>query len=195
MIVGTWASSPAPTTSPIAPPAFRGIARVLDVAVEVEAPGAAFAADAGQPGAAERRPQVTDEEAVDPDGAGDEAGRYPLGPPPVAGEQGRRQPVAGAVGQRDRLVLGSERLQGEHRAEHFGGEDLRAGGRTGQQRRLIVEAAEFAVRRAAGQRARARGHRAPDEAVYPLQVRPGDVRPDVGGLVPRVALAQGRGAI
>src|ERR1700751_4363984 len=59
---------------------------VLDVAVEVEAPGAALAAEAGQPGAAERRGQVADEETVDPDGAGDQPRRHPLRPGLVAGE-------------------------------------------------------------------------------------------------------------
>src|SRR5260370_42129852 len=113
MIVGTWASRPAPVTSPTLPhslaslavrhaggtptstllwlcrrrarrhggrrvpgagtPAACGVTggpplscvdRVLHVGVEVEAPGAALPADPRQPGAAERRPQVPDEEAV-----------------------------------------------------------------------------------------------------------------------------------
>src|SRR5215475_15892350 len=102
MIVGTCASKPAPATSPIAPP-LSCVDGVLDIAVEVEAPGAAFTANAGLPGAAERRGQVADEEAVDPDGPGDQPRRHPLGPGPVAGEQRRGQPVGGAVGQPDGL--------------------------------------------------------------------------------------------
>src|SRR5262249_59878668 len=92
-LVGQCDGTPAPATSPItfaslagrraggarAPP-LSCVNGVLDVAVEVEAPGAALAADAGQPGAAERRGQVADEEAVDPDGPGDQPRRHPLRP-------------------------------------------------------------------------------------------------------------------
>src|ERR1700689_821540 len=100
MIVGTWASSPAPVTSPILAPPFRCVDGVLHVAVEVEAPGAALPADAGLPGAAERRPQVADEEAVDPDGPGDELRRHPAGALAGAGEHGGPEPVTGALGRR-----------------------------------------------------------------------------------------------
>src|ERR1700733_6042612 len=126
MIVGTWASSPAPVTSPILAPPFRCVDGVFHVAVEVEAPGAALAADARLPGPAERRAQVADEEAVDPDGPGDQPGRDTRGPLLIAGEHRRRQPVARAVGQRYRLGLAGERLQRQHRAEHLLGEDLRS---------------------------------------------------------------------
>src|SRR5579863_702343 len=121
MIVGTCASRPAPTTSPMAllsmavlskavPPLSR-VHRVFRVAVEVEAPGTAFAADARQPGPAERRPQVPDEEAVDPHGPGGDPGRDSFGPGLVAGEHRRGQAVAGVVGQRHGLVFAIEGLQ------------------------------------------------------------------------------------
>src|SRR5207248_11523283 len=142
MIVGTWAKSPAPATSPIRAPSLSCVDGVLDVAVEVEAPGAALAADAGQPGAAERRGQVTDEETVDPHGPGDQFRRHPPGPGLVAGEHGRREAVARAVGQRDGLGFGGEGLQREHRAEHLLGEDLRAGRGAAEQGRLVVQATE-----------------------------------------------------
>src|SRR5215467_2474262 len=132
MIVGTCASKPAPATSPIAPP-LSCVDGVLDIAVEVEAPGAALAADAGHSGAAERRSQVADEEAVDPDGPGDQPGGYPFGPGLIAGEQRRRQAVRGTVRQRDGFGLTGERLQGEHRAEHLVGEDLRPRRRADEQ--------------------------------------------------------------
>src|SRR5690242_11312801 len=93
MIVGTCARSPAPATSPTVP-SFRCVDGVLHVAVEVEAPGAALAPDARLPGPAERRAQVADEEAVDPDGPRHQPGRHPRGPLLVAGEHRRRQPVA-----------------------------------------------------------------------------------------------------
>src|SRR6266851_9044538 len=125
MIVGTCARSPAPATSPIELPSFRCVHGVLHLAVEVEAPGAALPADPGVPGPAERRAQVADEEAVDPDGPRDQLLRYPRGPVAVAGEQRRRQPVPGAVGQRDRLLLAGEGLQGEHGPEYLLGQDLR----------------------------------------------------------------------
>src|SRR5580692_4932563 len=105
MIVGTWASSPAPVTSPILAPPFRCVDGVLHVAVEVEAPGAALAADAGLPCPAERRPQVADEEAVNPDGPGDKLIRHPASALAGTGEHGGREPVPGAVGQRHRLGL------------------------------------------------------------------------------------------
>src|SRR5215470_16206101 len=105
MIVGTWASRPAPTTSPIVLPSLRRVDSVLDVAVEVEAPGAALAADPGLAGPAERGPQVADEEAVDPHGARDQPRGHPGSPFAVAGEQRRRQAVFCAVGQRYGLVL------------------------------------------------------------------------------------------
>src|SRR5690349_22813833 len=100
MIVGTCASSPAPATSPISAmaPSFRCVDGVLHVAVEVEAPGAALPADARLPGPAERRAQVADEEAVDPDRPRHQLARDMGSPLPVAGEQRRRQPVASAVG-------------------------------------------------------------------------------------------------
>src|SRR5947209_2059743 len=113
MIVGTCARSPAPVTSPAAPtslmtPSFRCVDGVLNVAVEVEAPGAALAPDPRLPGAAERRAQVADEEAVDPDGPGHQLRRHPRSPLLVAGEHRRRQPVARAVSERHRLGLAGE---------------------------------------------------------------------------------------
>src|SRR5690349_18941352 len=108
MIVGTWASSPAPATSPqrspIGAPLLSGVDGVLHIAVEVEAPGAALTADAGLARATERRPQVADEEAVHPHGPRDKAGRHPFRPGLVAGEHRRGQPVPGAVREFDRLV-------------------------------------------------------------------------------------------
>src|SRR5689334_24509830 len=104
MIVGTCARSPAPATSPMAP-SFRCVDGVLHVGVEVEAPGAALAADARLAGPAEWRAQVPDEEAVHPDGPGDQARRYPFGPVLVPGEHHRGQAVPGAVGQCDGLGL------------------------------------------------------------------------------------------
>ena len=53
-------------------PSLRRGDGVLQVAVEVEAPGAALAADPGLAGAAEGGLEVADEEAVDPDGARDQ---------------------------------------------------------------------------------------------------------------------------
>src|SRR5215472_18403336 len=145
MIVGTWASNPAPAISPIAAPSFRCEDGVLHVSMKIEAPGTAFAADPGEPGAAERGAQVPDEEAVDPHGPRDQPAGHSIRPVMVAGEQGGRQPVRGAVGQFYRLVLAAEGLHGEHRAEDLLGEDPRARSGAREQCRLVVQAAERGV--------------------------------------------------
>src|SRR4051812_38072522 len=102
-MVGTWASSPAPTISPMVPPSVRRGDGVLQVAVEVEAPGASLASDAGVPGAAEGGLEVAYEEAVDPDGARDELRGDAFGALLVAGGDGGGQSEAGVVGEADRF--------------------------------------------------------------------------------------------
>src|SRR5664279_6278108 len=99
-MVGTCASTAAPTTSPmiglrvvlVCLPSVGREDAVLDVGVEVEGPDAALAPDARLPAAAERCAQIADEEAVDPDRARGELGRHPLGPGRVAGDERRGQP-------------------------------------------------------------------------------------------------------
>src|SRR5919202_6042447 len=95
MMVGTCASRPAPTISPIGPPTARGEDAVLDVAVEVEAPRAALAADAAVPVAAERRREVADEEAVHPDRPRVQPVGHALRALGRARDEGRRQAVLG----------------------------------------------------------------------------------------------------
>src|SRR5215216_1646889 len=109
MIVGTCDSRPAPTTSPMVGPPARREHAVFDVAVEVEAPGAALAADARLARTAEGRAQVADEEAVHPHRARDEPAADPLGARPVGGEHGGGKAVARVVRSGDGLVLGIER--------------------------------------------------------------------------------------
>src|SRR5690348_2060373 len=84
MIVGTCARSPQPTTSPMLAPSTilvptggREDAR-LHIAIEIERPGSAFAADAGATVTAERLPEIAHEEAVVPDQAGVDLRRHPL---------------------------------------------------------------------------------------------------------------------
>src|SRR5690606_25971800 len=161
-MVGTCASRPAPTISPMVAPSLRGGDGVLQVAVEVEAPGAALAADAGLARAAEERAQVPYEEAVDPDGPGDQPGGDERGPLAVAGGDGGGQAGAGVVGQPDGLVLGVEGLERQHRAEDLLLDDLAVLGDVREQGRLVVQAlAALAADDGAG----ARGQRPPDEAV------------------------------
>src|SRR5262245_35135092 len=137
MIVGTWATSAAPTISPmLSPPLSVGLplrslrpgcrADVLHVRVEVEAVDAALAPDARGLRAPERRAQVAHEEAVHPDGAGDQALGDALGAGAVARVEDRGQAVVGFVGERDRLVLGLERLDREDRPEHLPAQHLGA---------------------------------------------------------------------
>src|SRR5437763_10654329 len=61
-------------------PSGRSDADVLHVAVEIERPLAALAADPAVARAAERRPEIPDEEAVHPHGASHEPGAHALGP-------------------------------------------------------------------------------------------------------------------
>src|SRR2546427_13117112 len=107
MMVGAWATSPAPTISPmsLSPSVLRRVLRlpgrgahVLHVGVEVEAPLPPLAAYTGILGAAERRPQVADEEAVDPHGPGDQALGHTPGAFRVAGVHHRGEAVVGGVG-------------------------------------------------------------------------------------------------
>src|SRR5579863_2602845 len=114
---------------------------VLHVAEEVEAPGAALAADAGSPRAPERRLEVAHEVAIHPDRAGDDSPRDPLGPRGIARVDHGREPVVGPVGQLDRLVLRVERLPGKDRSEDLRLDDLVALTDSGQDGRLVVETA------------------------------------------------------
>src|SRR5262245_56988058 len=124
MTVGTWAISPQPTTLPMLPPAVRRVDAVLDVAIEIERPGAAFATDAGLAVAAEGLAQVAHEEAVVPHQTGRDLRRHALGPLRIAGHHHGGEAVVGVVGERDGLIFGAEALQAEHRAEHLLAQDL-----------------------------------------------------------------------
>src|SRR5271155_4208958 len=105
-MVGTCASTAAPTISPMGRPLLHLVR--LDLAVEVEGVVAALAADAADARAAEGRREVTDQEAVDPEGAGADGGAETIGPGLVAGEDHRREPVGRRVGEGYRLLLGVE---------------------------------------------------------------------------------------
>src|SRR5665213_192668 len=112
---------------------------ILDVAVEIEAPCAAFAAYAGVLRPAERRAELADEEAVDPHRAGDDRRGDPHGAVLAAGEQGGGQAVFGAVGDLDHLVVAAEGVPGQHRAEDLLPEDLLVPPGAGDQGRLEIE--------------------------------------------------------
>jgi hypothetical protein len=109
--------SPAPTTSPISVrlligrrPPVGGEDGVLDVAVEVERPRAALAADAGLAVTAEWCSEIADEEAVDPDGSCVQPGRDPFGAFRITGfwelfnafySSGRKIALAGLVAPKE----------------------------------------------------------------------------------------------
>src|SRR4051794_29169173 len=194
MIVGTCASRAAPTISPIPPPLRREDA-VLDVAVEVEAPRAALAADAAATVAAERRGQIADEEAVHPHGAGVQLPGDTFGALGRPGDQGRRQTVLGVVRHRDPLLLRTEGLQGEDRAEDLAAHDLARRVHALEDGRAVVEAAgrlvELLMGTAPEHDASPVVHRPPHEAVDPLEMGPGDERADRGAVVAGVALPAG----
>src|SRR5919106_2631013 len=211
MIVGTCATSAAPTTSPIctlhqrphsrwgvrttfasltvlppAPPWRR--ADVLHVRVEVEAVHAAFAANTRRSRAAERRTKVTNEEAVHPHRPCHETGGNAIGALPIARVQDRRQPVLRLVRERDRFLLVLERLQREHRAEHLLTEHLGAGRHVHEERRAVVQPAQILVRSTAQDGFCALRLRSLYEPVHALEVLAGDLRPHVGRPPARVAL-------
>src|SRR5437588_362409 len=202
MIVGTWETSPAPTTSPIPSLLPAGLVRRprcrahgLHVGMEVEAVPSALSPDPGVPRAAERGPQVTNEEAVHPHGPGDQGRRDAFGSLRISGIDDGRQAVVRVVGERDRFVLVRERLKGEDGAEHLVSQDLGAGWCVDEQRRPVVEAAELLVRPAAQDRLRSVLLCPADEPVHPLEVLPGDQGAD-GGVVPaRIPLDEGCGPV
>src|SRR6516165_423782 len=122
MTIGWCATTATATISPMAKLRLEGASLhgdVLHVAEEIEAPPAALAADARPSRSSERRVEVTDEEAIDPHGAGDDSGRHSLGAREIARVDHGREAVLGAVGQMDRLVFGIERLPGENGSEDF----------------------------------------------------------------------------
>src|SRR6476469_9398129 len=175
-MVGTWASSPAPTISPMVLPSLRGGDGVLQVAVEVEAPGAALAADAGVAGAAEGGVEGASEEAVDPGRPRDEPFGDAGGAVVVAGGEGGGEPEAGGVGEGDGLVLGGEGLEGQDGAEDLLLDDLGVLGDVGEQGRGVVLALSAV---AADDRPCARVEGAAHEAVDLLELAFVDVGADV----------------
>src|SRR5690606_24328915 len=70
---------------PFVPVMLDGDANVLHLRKDVQAVLPAFSADAAVLHAAERRPQIPDEKVVDPQGAHQNLGRHPMGPPGVPG--------------------------------------------------------------------------------------------------------------
>src|SRR5438067_6923107 len=137
MIVGTCATSPAPTTSPMAQvlPSCSHFARrsrrlrgrddrVLHVCVEIEAPHAPLATDPGVLRPTERRVEVAHEEAIDPHRPGDEPLGDALGTGEVRCVDGGGKAEVGGVRERDRLILVRERLRREDRSEDLFREDL-----------------------------------------------------------------------
>src|SRR3954463_14647441 len=77
----------------------------LGVGEELTTETAALTSDAGVADPAEGRPQVADEEAVDPDRARPKGTRDPVGPREVLGEDHGIEPVRRVVGDADRLVF------------------------------------------------------------------------------------------
>src|SRR5439155_19388714 len=158
---------------------------VLHVAEKIEAPVAAFAADPRSLDAAERRGQIADAEAVDPDEAAAHALRD------VGRVLGRAvadaaEAVVGAVGERDRLIVAIEGLQRQHRAEDFALHDLAVLRDGGEPGRLVVLRA-VAMRRTAPHERRAGGERALHETVDALDLARMDDRPDLGRFIARIA--------
>src|SRR5690606_24402954 len=94
-------------------------ANVAGLGEETHRLQAALAAQAGLAHAAERRAQVAHEPAVDPDDAGVDAGGEAVGAGEVARPDRRGQAVVDGIGQRQRLCIVVEGLQGRDRTEDF----------------------------------------------------------------------------
>src|SRR5262245_62124464 len=180
------------TPRPMSPSSVTAMERslshgdVLHVAVEVEAPVPAFAAQPGVARAAERRGELADEEAVHPQGTRDDALRDRHRAALVAAEQDAGEAVAGVVRRRDGLVVAREGPPGEDRTEHLALRDLGVGPDLVEQSRLEVELSRC-VAAAAEERAAACCLRALHEAGYAREVLAGDQRPDPRLRVARVA--------
>ena len=124
----------------------------------VKAFGAAFAADAGIVDAAPGRGRVEAVMVVDPDDAGLDGGRHPMGAADVAGADRGRKTERGIIGEAQRVGLVLERRHRGEGPEHFLLEDAHVGFDVGKHRRLdeiAVVMAGHLGRDAAGDQPRA----------------------------------------
>src|SRR6267142_1337917 len=108
-----------------------GDADVLGLGEEAQRFLASLAADAALLHSAERRPEVAQHPAVDPDDAGGDPVGHAVRPAEIAGPERRGQAVVGAVGQADDLVLGGERRDGDDRPENLLAIQAMFGGQAG----------------------------------------------------------------
>src|SRR6266511_3380919 len=139
----------APAERPVVPP-DRGlppkegeglVGDALGEIVVLEAD--ALEADSRDADPAERGRQVADEKAVDPYRPGADRPSDTLGPLRRRRVNGRREAIPRRVGERDRLVLGTEGLEGQDRSEHFLLDDLRVVRARFDERRLVPEPADL----------------------------------------------------
>ena len=138
--------------------------------------------------------EVSDEEAVDPHGAGVERGAHAVGPHGVTGDESGCEPEAGVVSHRDGLGLVGEGLQGEHGAEDLLGENLAPGLGPYEQGRSVVQPAEVGVGASPDDGLGPVGDRPADEPVDPVVVGSADHRSDVRVRLARVALLHQAGS-
>src|SRR5580704_10409669 len=183
-MVGTCARSPAPTISPMGGPFFD--LQRLQIRIEIECVVATLAADAADPGAAERSREVAHQEAVHPDRAGAQQCAEPLGPRLARGIDDGRQAVGRRVGEFGGLGLIAEALERQHGAEDLALDDLGVVRLRLDQRRLVPEAV-LLQRRAPEDDGVTVLSRALDEAVDAREVFGVDQRRDGGRRLATVA--------
>ena len=135
---------------------------------------------------------------VDPDRAHPQPGGHALALAGVLGPDRAGQPVDAVVGDRDRLVLVAERLDGEHRPERLVlGHRHRAGAAVEDGRQVVVAVGEVRVVGAGATTPEygALGDAGGDVRLDLVAVRGAGQRPGLGLLVERAAEADPSGAV
>src|SRR5215472_1021310 len=159
---------------------------ILHVAIEVETPVAAFAADSGIAASAERCGQFAHEEAVDPYGAGDDPLRQAHCALLALAEDHRGQAIVGTVPEPDGFFFVAEGLPGQYGSEDLALHNLHLLRHPIEQGRLEVQLAR-AVPMATPDRLDTGVQGAIDESLDAPVVLRRDERTDAGVLVARIA--------
>ena len=155
---------------------------MLDAEERAEPPGPELAADAAGLEAAPGGVGIDHLQRVDPDVAGVDPRRHPLGAHRIAADDGGDQAVVAVVRHLDRLGLGPKAADRQHRPEDLLAPEEAGGRHVGEDAGLHEEAAAVASALAAGERLQPVGTRLVEEAQHLLELRAGGDRPHLGAL-------------